>query len=54
MKETKAPTGYRIPKTLDDADIVYEICLGSNPEEGKCLLVVNGKNTEAKILQTAR
>lgn len=26
MKETKAPTGYRIPKTLDDADIVYEIC----------------------------
>ena len=23
MKETKAPTGYRIPKTSDDADIEY-------------------------------
>ena len=43
MKETKAPIGYRIPKTSDDADIVYEICLESNPEEGKCLLVVNDK-----------
>ena len=48
MKETKAPTGYRIPKTSDDADIVYEICLESNPEEGKCLLVVNGKEYSSK------
>lgn len=48
MKETKAPTGYRIPKTSDDADIVYEICLESNPEEGKCLLVVNGKEYRSK------
>ena len=48
MKETKAPTGYRIPKTSDDADIEYEICLESNPEEGKCLLVVNGKEYRSK------
>ena len=48
MKETKAPIGYRIPKTSDDADIVYEICLESNPEEGKCLLVVNGKEYRSK------
>lgn len=48
MKETKAPTGYRIPKTSDDADVVYEICLESNPDEGKCLLVVNGKEYRSK------
>lgn len=54
MKETKAPTGYRIPKTSDDADIEYEICLESNPEEGKCLLVVNGKEYRSKDTADSR
>ena len=43
-----AALGKVFAELIDDADIEYEICLESNPEEEKCLLVVNGKEYRSK------
>lgn len=48
-ERNKSADRLQILKTSDDAKyIVYEICVESNPEEGKCLLVVNGKEYSSK------
>lgn len=43
LKETKAPTGYRLPVDAFGKPIVYEICTESTPVKDEFIFYVNGE-----------